>query len=764
VSTVTMEMVRVAMCEDLKRSGLTEKMIFAEPRLVDLKNRRRPGYLIRYPDFSTGRPNGYARYRYLPELNSGWEKTSAGEQRYDQPAKTDPHIFFPKGTDWEALLTDAAQPLYLTEGEKKAAAGVQAGYPVMGMGGAYNYKPKNHEQLIPELAAFVWKGRRAYLIYDSDTARNAQVMDAADRLAALLAEQGAAPYVIVLPDRAPEGKTGLDDFLLAEGREGFAKLIEQAEPWQAANRILRSDLLSRAVTKAERILAADPTHKLFVHGNELVRVVEQAAPAKDDAEIRRPEGSTYLAPMTAANLAMILSASGRVFKNVVDERKQKQAVPADPKDEWCQQMVGNVRGFPDRVPWKHLRLVTHTPLVLADGGLVCEPGYHAPTAVWFDPRGRQFPTIAARPTRAQARKALDQFAAVYEKFPFAQTEAGQRWDDTPSYAAVLATILSVLIRHLLPTVPMLGISAPEAGTGKTKIAESAAAAATGSLPTRISYDDTEEFEKVLPVVLRAGERTVLVDNVVKTISSPKLAQILTTDEPVDFRVLGESRSVKTPNRSVIMATGNHLIISSDLPRRSLLCTLNPNAEQPETRAFAFDPVERARELFPKLVTAALTALRYYFQQGSPQPQYAAHRSPLQSGSFERWNQCVRSLLVHLGFADPLATQQQVRESDTWRQNDVALLESLHKLFPREPFTTAQIRSSIGSDAFTLLCSDDEGKWNAVRAGLRLLRLRDRVLGGLSLRGAGHLHGVAKFIVVCDRKNNCETCRLTEKIR
>lgn len=756
MSAVTLEMVRAAMREDLRRSGLTDKAIFAEPRLVDLKNRRRPGYLIRYPDFLTGRPNGYARYRYLPELNAGWEKAGAGEQRYDQPAKTDPHIFFPKNTDWEALLTDVAQPLYLTEGEKKAAAGAQAGYPVMGMGGAYNYKTKDREQLIPELAAFAWKGRRAYLIYDSDAATNAQVMDAADRLAALLAEQGAAPYVIVLPDRAPEGKTGLDDFLLVKGREGFAKLIEQTERWQAANRILRSDLLSRAVTKAERILAADPAHKLFVHGNELVRVVEQVALAKDDAEIRRPEGGTYLAPMTAANLAMILSASGRVFKNVA----AKPPVPADPKDEWCQQMVANVRGFPDRVPWKRLRLVTHTPLLLADGGLVDSPGYHAPTAVWFDPRGRQFPSIPARPTRAQARKALDQFAAVYEKFSFAQAEENQRWDETPSYAAVLATILSVLTRHLLPTVPMLGISAPEAGTGKTKIAESIAAAATGSLPTRISYDDTEEFEKVLPVVLRAGERTVLVDNVVKTVNSPKLAQILTTDEPIDFRVLGESRSVKTPNRSVIMATGNHLIISSDLPRRSLLCTLNPNAEQPETRAFAFDPVDRAQELFPKLVTAALTALRYYFQQGSPQPEYSAHRSPLQSGSFERWNLCVRGLLVHLEFADPLATQQQVREADTWRQNDIALLESLHKLFRGESFTTAQIKGLIASDAHTILC-DEEGKWNAVRAGLRLMRLRDRVLGGLSLKSAGHVHGTAKFSVICERKN-CETCGRRQK--
>lgn len=756
MSTTNLKAVRAAMLTDLARSGLTERDMYVGPSLTDLRGYDRPGYVIRYPDADSGKPNGFARYRYLKELFSGFDKISE-VPKYDNPVG-ESHVYFSRRVEWKPLRSDPSRWLALTEGEKKAESAAKHGIPCIGMGGVNCYKIKDRDELLPELATFAWKGRDVYLVYDSDAFSNSQVQNAADNFAALLSDHGACVRVIFLPSQDSGAKNGLDDYLLSGGKATFDALIAEAEEWRSAQRILRSDLLHRAVRKCERILAVNPEYKIFLNGTELVRVVEQEQDSGTDVPLRRPQGNTFLAPMHADNVELLLSQSGRIFTSIKDADNKQKAIAADPKWAWCRQIIANVHAFPDQVPWRRLRLVTPTPLLLADGRIVDAPGYHADTGVWFDPRGVAFPSIPSKPTRKQACAALDQFATVYGKFPFALTEEEKRWDQAPSYTAVLAMILSIFVRHLLPTVPMLGITAPEAGTGKTKIAESIAAATTGCLPARISYDNTEEFEKVLPVALRAGERTLLIDNVVKTINSPKLAQVLSTNEPTDFRVLGESRTVRVPNRCVIMITGNQLIISGDLPRRSLLCRLNANKEEPESRHFAFDPVVRAREKFPELTAAGLTALRYYFQAGCPQPTYA--NAAAQSGSFEEWNRRIRGMLVHLGYRDPLKTQELVRESDTWRQNDIALLESLHKVFrSSDKFGTADIKGLSGSDAYKILCDEEDGtlKWNPVRAGLRLQRLRDRVLGGgLSLRGTSHVHGTAQFSVVCERKK-CETC-------
>lgn len=748
--------VKHAMLADLDRSQLMPEDLYVEPRLKDLRGDAAPGYLLRYPDFRTGKPNGYARFRYLPECLRGFRKLAPPKRKYDQPPKTKPHAYFPKYISWPALLTDINKPIFFTEGEKKAAAGAKAGFPVIGLGGVWSYKIKDQEELLPELLQFTWEGRKVYLVWDSDAASNALSQEALDRFAELLTDfYKAEVHVVILPSQKSGDKNGLDDYLISEGSEAFAALIEEAEEWRAAKRIYRSDLLHRAVRKAERILSSRLDFRLFRHGSELVHVIEQeCVPPDKEGPIRREQGASYLAPLNADNVDYLISKSGCVFTRTTDKNGAQSERPSDPKSAWAKSMLANFNVFPEGSPWKQLRLVSAVPLLLLNGELVDRPGFDERLGVWFDPRGYQFPEIPARPSKQRARAALDEFAAVYEKFPFATGES-KHWNESPGYATVLATILSILIRHLLPTVPMLGISAPEAGSGKTKIAESIAKATTGFGPTRLSYDGKEEFEKLLPAVMRAGDRCLMIDNITQTVHSPKLAQVLTTGDVTDFRVLGESRAVKVANHSVVFATGNGLILSSDLPRRALLCRLVPGVERPESRVFSFDPVARAHKLFPKLVTAALTALRYYFLAGCPQPTYQK-QSPLESGSFEDWNRVVRGLLVHLGFGDALATQAEVRDDDTARQADLALVEDLHLRFGLEGFTTGNIGNLLASDAYRILC-DREGKWNPVGAGIRLGKLRDRPLEGLLMVGDGREHGHARFKLQCLRGKNCVAC-------
>jgi Domain of unknown function (DUF3854) len=754
MSVIMLKTVRALMRKDLRRSGLTESDLYVVPRLTDLRGEARPGYVLRYPDPDTGKPNGFYRFRYL-NISKGLRDPTEKSHKYDQPAGESPRVYFSLGVKWPALRDDVNQPLFITEGEKKAAAACSAGFIALGLGGVWNYKTKGKDELIPDLATFIWKDRVVFVVVDSDAARNEQVLEASDRLCALLSDAGARCSLIILPEIQRGVKTGWDDYLLAKGAMGFQTLIAQATEWEAPRRIMRGELLHRAVGKSERILATKPEYKLFRKGTELVRVVEEDSDPDRRALLQRPRGNTYLAEIRADNIELLLSKTGCIFT-----KTKEGMIPADPKQSWSRQVISNIRAFPDRVPWRQLHFITSTPLLLKSGALVDTPGYDPDTKVWFDPRDARFPSLPPRPTKKEARAALDKLGSVFGQFPYAIATAEQRPDQTPSYSAVLATVVSTVIRHLLPTVPMLGVTAPEAGTGKTKIAESIAVVATGHPPTRISYDSAEEFEKILPVGLRAGDRVLLLDNIDRQMNSPKLAMVLTTDEPTEFRVLGESRTVKTLNHAVIIATGNQLVISGDLPRRALLCRLTPNVEQPEMRRFDFDPVARAFERFPELVMAVFTALRYYFQAGCPQPDHDASAA-LQSGSFEEWNRVVRGLLLHLGFADPLATQAEIRGFDTRRQSDVALAQALHQSFsPTDTFSAATIKRSPGSEAYILMV-DSNGRWDPVRAGLRLVRMRDRTFEGLRVHGAGRLHGVALYQITCERKG-CKECEEWQK--
>jgi Domain of unknown function (DUF3854) len=743
---------------DLQRSGLKEADVYVEPSLTDLRGHAKPGYVLRYPDPSTGKPNGFHRYRYLPEFFKGFAKVAAEDcPKYDQPGG-EAHVYFPRSIRWPGLLLDASEPLYITEGEKKAAAACKLGYPSLGLGGIWNWKAsaEDEDALTQELAAIAWKGRSVYIVGDSDVATNAHAHSGMDRLCIVLANSGAKVYPIILSELKPGEKTGLDDFLVSKGKKGFCKLIAAAEQWV---HVLRSELLHVAVKKCEQILAGRHAYKLFLHGSELVRVVEQEREPEAAAAFRRPRGTSYLASVGENNVEFLLSESGRVFAVVAEKpvaknaKAKKKTVPADPKSVWSRQALANARTFPEQVPWRKLHLVTHAPLLLNDGAIVDTPGYHSGTGVWFDARGVEFPKIPKEPTEEDARKALEAFEQVYHKFPFAKGE-GSLWQKSPSYAAVLATIFGILLRHMLPTVPLLGVTAPEAGSGKTKVAESIAVAATGCLPSRITYDNTEEFDKHLPVPLLAGDRVILIDNVDrKMVKSARLSMVLSTEAACRFRVLCESRELVIVNCSVFVTTGNQLAIAGDLPRRSLLVKLLPDIAQPEERRFEFDPVSRAREQFPQLVTAALTAARWYVQAGCPQPSYKTDAA-LESGSFEQWNRIVRGLLVSLGFGDPLETQKEVRSENPMLQDDISLLQALRQVFVDKEFSTASIKPLIGSDAFRML-TDERGGWDPQRAGFRLRLLRDRVLRcdtaeeelRLKLESAGHLHGVARYKIV-----------------
>jgi hypothetical protein len=322
------------------------------------------------------------------------------------------------------------------------------------------------------------------------------------------------------------------------------------------------------------------------------------------------------------------------------------------------------------------------------------------------------------------------FEAIFCKFDFVTTKPGQKWNETPAFSALLSTILSVLVRNLVPTVPMLAINAPVAGTGKTLLANTISAGTTGSGPVLVPFDNTEEFDKLLPPLFRQGPRLVVVDNIEITLRSARLCAALTQEGPLTYRILGESRNVHVENSAVFIATGNNLGISGDLPRRTLEVRLDPNSEHPEYRQFDFDPLVCARQCFPQLAVSALTAIRAYFLAGCPTKDDAAMAAAtFDFGSFTGWSRTVRGCLLWLGYADPLTTQECIE--DPMRGIDLQILASWYDVWESEEHTINDIGRIPATELHTLLLGSNR-EWNPVVVSHILRKLRDKVIGDYKL--------------------------------
>jgi putative DNA primase/helicase len=138
------------------------------------------------------------------------------------------------------VLHNATCELLLTEGEKKALASTQAGFPCIGLVGVNGFKPKNRAALLPTLESIAWKGRPVFIAFDSDVAIKPEVQVAESQLAALLKSRGAVVKVVRLPDGEPGAdgkpvKVGLDDFLFGCQSKGLntvgelRRLLDAAE-------------------------------------------------------------------------------------------------------------------------------------------------------------------------------------------------------------------------------------------------------------------------------------------------------------------------------------------------------------------------------------------------------------------------------------------------------------------------------------------------------------------------------------------------------
>lgn len=395
-------------------------------------------------------------------------------------------------------------------------------------------------------------------------------------------------------------------------------------------------------------------------------------------------------------------------------------------------LLKQILALGERRALKPLDGVITAPTIRTDGSVLDAPGYDEQTRLLFDPMGAEVPAIPLSPTIEQVRAALETLWHPFQTFPFV---------DALAKGAMLAAILTAVVRQVLPTAPAIAFDAPIQGSGKTLLAKCVGAIALGSAPDVWPHTqgrDDEETRKRLFTALRTGSKAIVWDNVTGTFDSASMAAFTTADAMID-RILGKSEAIRIPNRAMLILTGNNLSLAGDLPRRVLICRIDPETDQPFARQFDLDPLQWVIDNRIDMAVAACTLIRGRFT-------HLNEPAPGRLASFEQWDDLVRQRVVWVGrvlmpgaFGDPMDLIKEAQAADPEAETLFALLDALHDAFGQSEFTAKDVISRVNADTRTGALHDalidiagDRAVTSSKTLGRVLSHRKGRIVHGLSL--------------------------------
>ncbi|HML59363.1 MAG TPA: hypothetical protein PKD41_00600 [Solidesulfovibrio sp.] len=378
--------------------------------------------------------------------------------------------------------------------------------------------------------------------------------------------------------------------------------------------------------------------KIFQRGTQLVRIGKLPA-SSQCCVANSPQETVVIMEVKKAFLLDVLGRYGRFEK--WDRQTGEFRAVDPPKD-----VADTITGRAGLWPMPLLRGILNCPTLRPDGTLLLTPGYDPQSQYYF--AHHLSIKISNHPTHSEAADKIEFIKDLLTGFSFVEPV---------DRSVALALLISTMARPILDHIPLFAITAPVRGSGKSYLMDIASMIATGNRTAVLSATiDTTELEKRLIGSLISGDLLVSLDNFNGALQSDLLCQAITADT-IKVRPLGASAQVEIPSTTLWSANGNNLVLSGDLPRRSLLCRLDPGCERPEERQFSFDPLERARQNRTGYVSAILTILRAYIVAGRPD----MGGTPF--GGFGQWSALVRGALMWVGEPDPCASRDAIMDED-----------------------------------------------------------------------------------------------------
>jgi hypothetical protein len=433
------------------------------------------------------------------------------------------------------------------------------------------------------------------------------------------------------------------------------------------------DISAEALAALQR--SNDPLF-LFVRGGQMVSVV------KDEKQRQVISG------VTEAALRGWLSRSANYFRVTPTGGDVECAPPLE--------VVRDILSLPP-AEWgfQPLDAVVEAPILRSDGSILTTPGYDPATALYYAPDpDLQVPMIADKPTAADIDAALELIGLALGDFPFADLE---REEDCPSRANAIAAMLTPIIKPAINApAPLALIDAPQAGTGKSLMADVISIIATGRPGEMFSAPrDDDEWRKQITTALLSGSMVVIIDNVTRRLDSADLAKVLTETSHAD-RAMRTHTKLSLPVKAVFFATGNNLQVGGDMPRRCYWVRLDAKTSRPfERTGFQIEDLKDwAKINRGKLLAALLTLARAWYAAGRPAP-----RTP-RLGSYEAWCTTVGGILQYAGINGFLGNAAELyAEADVESIQWEAFLELLDEVFYGDPFTVAEIVSKLNATSW-----------------------------------------------------------------
>lgn len=431
--------------------------------------------------------------------------------------------------------------------------------------------------------------------------------------------------------------------------------------------------LPQPQTKAEIQVLDGESHDAT---NQTLEIMRSLSAVFDLGDSLVSVGGGRIYPLDEHGLKYLLGGEIQYWtlaKNVKSEKRQNVDPPAN--------VAKAILSLGGQRHLKQLKAVVTAPTLRANGSILNSPGFDSETGLLV-----VMPKIVAvpeEPTVEQVLESLNVLLFPFRKFPL------QRQID---WTVLLCALLTAVIRVSLPASPAFGIDAPVQGSGKTLLARCLAILGAGEdLPVwpHTGGKDDEEMRKRLLTALRNGVGCLIIDNILGVFDSASLASVLTSPTFTD-RILGRNEAPILPMRTLCVLTGNNLTLAGDMPRRVLVCRIDPRMDTPHAREFDLDPIEYTTRHRIEMVIAALTIIRGWL---SSEDFQNGNRALGRMASFENWDDLVRQPVVWISrtldsehFCDPMEAVNEAQKSDPEREALGEFLEALKDMSPPDGVT------------------------------------------------------------------------------
>jgi hypothetical protein len=625
----------------------------------------------------------------------------------------------------ELLNADPAMPVYICEGEKAADALRGAGFIATTSSGGSS-KP----------GATDWTplaGRGICILPDNDAAGEKYAAAVASILRALKPQPGVS--IGRLRDDCPElpAKSDAVEWLEERSGESFQRLQQRLDSLPD----ITEEIIGAATDSADDAAAASggdvrekevfPEFEAGVDEQAATDFVVQALSrcpdifAGDSALLqlfRNESGAYALHPLNKKeSLRELVSARVRFIK--MDSEGITKSYRQVPRF-----VPENLLARPEWRGVRRLRRIVSGPFVRPDGSLCRSPGYDAASETFADFEPAEWPAIPEQPTREDAMASLAKLEDVVAEFP---------WESETSRAAWLALVLALTIRPAIGgDCPAWIFDATTPGSGKSLLVDVATGIVAGVFtPKRSLPSDPAEQEKRLFSALLETPQPELIcwDNLTCRIGGEAVESYVTAGGSWSSRILGASQNRHVSNAALLAFTGNGVLTTDDMVRRSLLIRLRPRVEAPEERRFRLHDI-RAHVLIHRreLLTATLTLWAAYQAAGRPKAEHLAAW-----GGFQAFTDTVRGCVSWLGAADPFQSRAGLRE----QASKATALKDLRAAMGDAELTAQQLIDAAITDeglreAVEGFCDCGLKDLTGQRLGKRLKAARGKIVSGAEL--------------------------------